>query len=79
MKTAISVDDALMEEADEAARDLGLSRSKLIADALREYLRKRRGKRITQQLNVAYSKVSGVEERRLVEKLKSKMPVQDRW
>lgn len=47
MKTAISVDDALMEEADAAARDLGLSRSRLIADALREYLRKRRRTRIT--------------------------------
>ncbi len=31
MKTAISVEDALMEEADGAARDLGVSRSALIA------------------------------------------------
>jgi len=79
MKTAISVPDALMEEADEAARDLGLSRSRLIADALRDYLRKRRATRITQQLNQAYSDVPGADERRLVRKLKAKMPRQDQW
>ena len=79
MKTAISVDDALMQETDEAARDLGLSRSRLIAEALRDYLRKRRETRITQQLNEAYSDVPDTEERRLVRKLKARMPVQDRW
>ena len=79
MKTAISVDDALMEEADRAAQDLGLSRSGLIADALRDYLRKRRRTQITQQLNEAYSDVSGADDRRLVRKLKSKMRVQDQW
>ncbi len=79
MKTAISVDDALMEEADEAARDLGLSRSRLIADALRDYLRKRRGARITQQLNEVYSEPAGEDDRRLVRNLRSKMRVQDRW
>ena len=34
MKTAISMDDSLMEQADDAARELGLSRSGLIAQAL---------------------------------------------
>jgi metal-responsive CopG/Arc/MetJ family transcriptional regulator len=79
MKTAISVDDALMQEADEVARNLGLSRSRLIADALRDYLRKRRGMQITQQLNDTYSDVPSGDERRLVQKLKAKMTVQDRW
>src|SRR5437764_5432784 len=72
MKTAISVDDELMEQADEAARVLGLSRSGLIADALRDYLRKLRGTRITEQLNQAYSSVPSANERRLVRKLKTK-------
>ena len=79
MKTAISVDDALMEQADAAARDLGLSRSGLIADALRDYLRKRRRVRTTEQLNVAYSNVPSADERSLVRKLRAKLPVQDRW
>ena len=79
MKTAISVDDALMEQADAAARDLGLSRSGLIADALRDYLRKRRRVRTTEQLNVAYSNVPSADERPLVRKLRAKLPIQDRW
>ncbi len=79
MKKAISVDDALMEQADQAARDLGLSRSGLIADALREYLRKRRRTRITEQLNKAYPNVTSEDELRLVRKLRTKLPVQDRW
>lgn len=53
MKTAISVDDAL--KADATARHLGLSRGRLIADALRDYLRKRQQTRITEQLNHRHS------------------------
>ena len=79
MKTAISVDDSLMQEADVAARDLGLSRSGLIADALRDYLRRRRRTRISEQLNQAYSNSPNPDERRLARKLRTKLPVQDRW
>ena len=79
MKTAISMDDALMAQADEAARDLGLSRSGLIAEALREYLRKRRQTQITEQLNQAYANEPTPKERSLTRKLKSKLPVRDTW
>ena len=79
MKTAISVDDALMRRADEAARDLGLSRSALVADALREYLSQRRRARISEQLDQAYANAPTPDERRLVRKLKTKLPAPDRW
>ena len=79
MKMAISVDDAFMQQADAAARDLGLSPSELIADALRDYLRKRRQTRTTDQLNLAYANVPRADERRLVRRLRAKLPVQDRW
>ena len=79
MKTAISVDDTLMQEADAAARDLGISRSGLIANALREYLRKRRQGRISEQLNQAYANEPSPEERRLVRRLKTKLAVPDKW
>ena len=79
MKTAISVDDTLMEQADEAARDLGLSRSGLIAEALRAYLRQRRSVQITQQLNQAYPNAPTAKERQLVRKFRAKLPVPDRW
>jgi metal-responsive CopG/Arc/MetJ family transcriptional regulator len=79
MKTAISVDDALMEQADGAARDLGLTRSALIAEALRDYLRRRRQARISEQLNQAYANEPDQRERQLVRKLKTKVPAPDRW
>ena len=79
MKTAISVDDALMEQADQAAQSLGMSRSALIAEALRSFLRQRRQAGITEQLNRAYAGESTPEERRLVKRLKNKLPVQNRW
>lgn len=79
MKTAISVEDTLMQQADEAARDLGLSRSGLIADALRDYLRRRRQTQVSEQLNQAHSKEPSLAERRLVRKLRTKLPVTDKW
>jgi metal-responsive CopG/Arc/MetJ family transcriptional regulator len=79
MKTAISVEDGLMEEADEAARDLGLSRSALIAAALREYLRELRQARLTAQLSRAYTSGQDREERRLVRKLRKRVPSSERW
>ena len=78
MKTAISVEDALMEQADDAARDLGLSRSGLIAEALREYLLRRRQARVSDRLNQAYANGLRPDERRLVRKLKTKLPTPDR-
>ena len=41
MKTAISIEACLLEEADRAARELGVSRSRLVALALADSLRPR--------------------------------------
>jgi len=79
MKTAISVEDSLMEEADKAARDLGLSRSGLIAQALRDYLKRRRQSQILEQLNHAYAADPTPEERILVRRLRTKLRVKERW
>jgi hypothetical protein len=81
MKTAISLEDSLMEQTDKAARDLGLSRSGLIAEALRNYLRQRGQARITARLNQAYADGPSTGEKRLVRKLKTKLAASttDRW
>jgi metal-responsive CopG/Arc/MetJ family transcriptional regulator len=79
MKTAISVEDSLMEEADAAAKDLGLSRSGLISAALRDYLRQRRQAQMLAQLNLVYKDGPTAEEKRLIRGLKRKLPVTDRW
>lgn len=80
MKTAISVEDSLLEQADEVARELGLSRSGMISEALRAYLKQRRQSRTTELLNQAYDADPPTEEEmRLVHKFKTKLTVKDRW
>jgi len=79
MKTAISVEDSLMDQADSAARDLGLSRSALISEALREYLKRRRQTRISEQLNKAYANEPSESERLTVRNLKTKIAKPARW
>ena len=73
MKVAISVErDVLLEQADAAAR------SALIAVALKDYLRHREQPRITAQLNEIY-KDGPTPEERLVSRMRSKLPIADRW
>ncbi len=79
MKTAISVEDSLMARADDAARELGLSRSALVTEALRNYLEKRQNTKITEDLNLAYANEPTTAERAIVRKLRTKVPIVDRW
>ncbi|HJS44488.1 MAG TPA: hypothetical protein VJ755_13540 [Gemmatimonadales bacterium] len=55
MKTAISIPDELFSSADALARKLGMSRSRLFATALTEYLAKHRTARVTERLNEVYA------------------------
>jgi metal-responsive CopG/Arc/MetJ family transcriptional regulator len=79
MKTAISLQDSLMQQTDAAAKDLGLTRSGLIAEALRQYLRNRRRTLIAEQLNQAYPDTPTQTEKQLTRKLRTKLPIPDRW
>lgn len=54
MKTAISLPDELFEAADALAAELGVSRSKLYATAVAEFLDRRRDERITELLDEVY-------------------------
>jgi len=56
MKTAISLPNDLFKEAEAAAKDLGLSRSKLMQTALEEFLKRRRDEKITATLNRSLAK-----------------------
>jgi antitoxin MazE6 len=55
MKTAISLPDDLFAAADALARKLGLSRSRLVAEALAEYVAKHRTSRVTERLDAVYA------------------------
>jgi hypothetical protein len=55
MKTAISLPDVIYFEAEETARNLGISRSALYLNALTEYLKINNRKNITRKLNEVYN------------------------
>lgn len=56
MKIAISVPDDVFEAGEHLAKQLGLSRSQLYADALSAYLSERGAAAVTAKLNDVYSK-----------------------
>ena len=81
MKTAISVDDRLMHAADDLARRMRLSRSKLVSIALAQFLRRRRKKEMLEQLNRVYAEKPDAAEQRVIRGIKAKLgkTIRDRW
>jgi hypothetical protein len=61
MKIALSIPDHLFESAETLGKRLGVSRSRLYATALAEFVAKHRGRKVTEQLDAVY----GREESRL--------------
>jgi metal-responsive CopG/Arc/MetJ family transcriptional regulator len=57
MKTAISIPDDVFEAADKLARELGQSRSRLYAQAIREYLARHSANSVTEALDAVWADV----------------------
>ena len=57
MKTAISLPDALYEDAEQTARAMGIPRSQLYARAVSEFIKRYKRTEITQRLNEVYEKM----------------------
>ena len=54
MKTAISLPDALFNKAESLASRLGLSRSRLYAQALEDYITRHQARRVSERLDAVY-------------------------
>jgi hypothetical protein len=78
---AISIDDALLQEADQTPRLMGLRRSRLFALALADFLQRHRQEQMLLRLNEVYAKEIEPREKRLLSAIKAKVrPVlKDRW
>jgi antitoxin MazE6 len=59
MKAAISLPDDLFAAADTLAGRIGVSRSRLVALALAEFIAKHRSSNVTERLNAIYTAESG--------------------
>jgi metal-responsive CopG/Arc/MetJ family transcriptional regulator len=81
MKTAISIDDGLLQEADDTARSMGLSRSRLFAIAVGEFLQRQRREQMLLRLNEVYASAAEPAEKRMLKGIKSKVRaiVKERW
>jgi len=57
MKTAVSIPQDLFEQADRLARRTKKSRSRLVSDALREYVARHADDAVTEAMNRVYAEV----------------------
>ena len=81
MKTAISIDDGLLQEADETARRMGLSRSRLFAIAVGDFLQRQRREQMLLRLNEVYAEGMEPAETPLLKGIRTKVrrAVKERW
>jgi metal-responsive CopG/Arc/MetJ family transcriptional regulator len=66
VKTAISLDGALLREAQGVARRLKVSRSRLFATAMQEFLERRKNRELLQAINAAHERGEDAGEARLL-------------
>ncbi|MGB6942458.1 MAG: hypothetical protein WBE37_08695 [Bryobacteraceae bacterium] len=81
MKTAISIEDGILREADETARQMGLSRSRLFALAVTEFLQRYRSEQVRIRLSNIYANEAEPNDRRLLKGIKAKVcrTIQEHW
>jgi metal-responsive CopG/Arc/MetJ family transcriptional regulator len=78
MKVALSIPDDLFESAETLGKRLGVSRSRLYATALADFVAKHRGRKVTEALDRVY----GTEDSRLdsrVRRLQQRSLERDTW
>ena len=82
IKTAISIDDELIGEADTLAQELDIPRSRVVALALEEYIRRYRNRQLLTQINEAYEDEPDAEDTANLEIIRShrrKSGAHDEW
>ena len=61
VKTAISLQEYLFEQAEAIAAEMKISRSRLIAIALEEFIRRHQNRILLEKINAAYGDISDTE------------------
>ncbi|HET7604425.1 MAG TPA: hypothetical protein VFK36_15485 [Gemmatimonadales bacterium] len=74
MKTAISLPDDLFASAEALAQRLGLSRSRLFAMAVAEFVAKHQTRKVTERLDAVYSAEPGTLEPELRQAQRHRLP-----
>jgi hypothetical protein len=80
MKTAISIPDAVFEDAERLAKRRGWSRSELYANAVAEYVKGERFLGVRERLDAVYGEnPADFELDRAVERLQARLPSREKW
>lgn len=80
VKTAISIREDLFAEAEQLAKELGVSRSQVFAMALEEFIARRRNRQLLEALNRAYADEPTDEEQALLRAVRRvQREVADEW
>ena len=72
IKTAISIDKSLFEQAESVAREMKVSRSSLFALALQDFIRHHQNEELLRRINEAYEDVPDADEQERVRKMRRK-------
>ena len=67
VKTAVSLPEPLFERAERTAKEMNVSRSRLVAIAIEDFIRKREGRKMIDDINAAYASMTEDDERALHE------------
>jgi metal-responsive CopG/Arc/MetJ family transcriptional regulator len=65
VKTAVSLQKSLFEQAEALANELRISRSRLFALALEDFIRRSHNQQLLEKLNAAYADVTDTKEQTL--------------
>jgi len=82
VKTAISLDKNLFNKVNEIAQELNVSRSRIFALAVQDYIKKQETQSLLAQLNKAYDDYPTEEENQILETMRKshkKISEQERW
>ncbi|MGI4787878.1 MAG: hypothetical protein ACRYFS_03405 [Janthinobacterium lividum] len=71
VKTAISIDENIFQQAEEVASFLKVSRSRAFAMAMEEFAKRQKGEQITRQINESYTDEAADEDRKIVHQMRS--------
>lgn len=72
VKTAISIHESLFQEAETLAAQMKVSRSKLFAIAIAEFIQKRQNQSLLDQINAAYDDMPHPSEAKQLQSMKTK-------
>ncbi len=72
VKTAVSIEESLFREAESLAENMNVSRSKLFAAAISEFISKYRNQQLLSEINAAYDDAPDKQEKNKLETMRGK-------